>query len=953
MKKAIALGLATLMAGTGTSAVYAKDVTDFAHITVTNESNYSSTTAEMLNELLQSAQQSVDNTNSITNTTGATETTKETDGTNGTETGGTTPSTITDSTVPTGITSELSSNYISAIPATSFSDIKGHWAEKAISKWEWFGVISGTDATHFSPNNNISRADFSTIVGRIVGVSEQTELAMNTAGLDGSKYYTKYVSEMSNIGALLPDNGTQDLRPLDEITREEAALLLCGAFGVVVEDLDASRLQQFSDWKEVSDDYREALETLISIGYMNGTPDGKLNPKSNLTRAEAVTLLNNILNLYDTVNKVENLQIGTRLAISNANGVEVENSTIKGTLRAFTPYLNITKSGVTECVAVYPNGNTVLDIAEQSSIGRITVVGNATLKADSTVTIQRILVSEGAELSVPDTKLNTMITLRPSARLTLPDGEVYMNTHDFAVSFKGIPTSGELAETLDIEFSVQLKSDNTSYITVNKVASSREKTIKEYGALINKGTTIPTINSFDTKRAQRTTEQLTGRHLPDDIWTYRGFVEYTDGTVGYTAPQFILGYSYNVSTELQKDAPVIVQGTLKSIVKPVYITIEGANIPEVESIVVISGMDTYTDHFKETGVSVDTTEVGKNYTTKVFRANVTYPVDSEGNISPDKYHGVLITFKDGIVDKRYPLETDNKAFDNDANIKLGRAELSPVSTSETAKPSDEIYRFNVTDNMVKFLEQRTPSSDEQKEGDGGNQSNMSVNCGIAYKIVDSSSTSYETADSSWKHVASIGITPTGLFSVSDEIQASLLQPNNKIVYSAYVKTDKGTVYSDVRSISLDSAPVFNGQQNTLLNHNGTIATLKLGIVSQSDINMQNSTLSYSLADLPQIAYDVASEQSRNVSNVDNDINSGDRTESLKAAWRGPIQPIYITPHREVTTKTLDELGATYDAGMLSLTIQNLSSDTQYAATLHLENKTGFTSDIQLQFNTLM
>ena len=51
----------------------------------------------------------------------------------------------------------------------SFSDIGGHWAEKAIQAWTVRGLAGGYSDGSFRPDSSITRAEFVTLVNRAFG----------------------------------------------------------------------------------------------------------------------------------------------------------------------------------------------------------------------------------------------------------------------------------------------------------------------------------------------------------------------------------------------------------------------------------------------------------------------------------------------------------------------------------------------------------------------------------------------------------------------------------------------------------------------------------------------------------------------------------------------------------------------------------------------------------------
>lgn len=86
---------------------------------------------------------------------------------------------------------------------SKFSDVNGHWAEKAINKAASAGWISGYNDGTFRPNNNITRAEAIAIINRILGrtVSANNMLPnMKTwpDNMDTSKWFYYDIQEATN-----------------------------------------------------------------------------------------------------------------------------------------------------------------------------------------------------------------------------------------------------------------------------------------------------------------------------------------------------------------------------------------------------------------------------------------------------------------------------------------------------------------------------------------------------------------------------------------------------------------------------------------------------------------------------------------------------------------------------------------------------------------------------------
>ncbi|AEY66993.1 S-layer homology domain-containing protein [Clostridium sp. BNL1100] len=174
----------------------------------------------------------------------------------------------------------------------TFKDLNGHWASDAIYKWSAQGVINGYDGL-FRPNDSITRGEMACILDNIMGYQS---VSKNTfSDLIAGQFYTNAVLK-ANAAGIINGNGATLLRPTDKITREEAVVMMAKAFAV---NEGTTSNTQFSDEKEVSSWARTSVFGMEAKGYVNGNK-GKFNPKANITRAEIVAIINNIVKGYYT-----------------------------------------------------------------------------------------------------------------------------------------------------------------------------------------------------------------------------------------------------------------------------------------------------------------------------------------------------------------------------------------------------------------------------------------------------------------------------------------------------------------------------------------------------------------------------------------------------------------------------------------------------------------------------
>ena len=172
---------------------------------------------------------------------------------------------------------------------TQLSDIQGHWAMSTIQKMVDQGVVLGMPDGSFKPDNSISRAEFATLVVKAFKLEYRAGKVFD----DTSRHWARdYVSAANAFGIV---NGYNEVNfgPDDPITREQMAVMVVKAAKIQnsVVDLNCSDSARISAWA------KEAVATAYAKGVIKGMPDGNFRPQANATRAEAVVVLNNILQL--------------------------------------------------------------------------------------------------------------------------------------------------------------------------------------------------------------------------------------------------------------------------------------------------------------------------------------------------------------------------------------------------------------------------------------------------------------------------------------------------------------------------------------------------------------------------------------------------------------------------------------------------------------------------------
>lgn len=144
--------------------------------------------------------------------------------------------------------------------------------------------INGYDNGMFKPEKGVTRAEAAKMMYSLLKV---TGVEVKTFSDTENKWFTEAVGTMAGLGVFKGyDDGT--FKPQREITRAEFVKMVVGC------DTITSVSPAFSD---VDDDNWAApyIATATEKGWINGFADGTFKPDKKITRAQAVTIINNML----------------------------------------------------------------------------------------------------------------------------------------------------------------------------------------------------------------------------------------------------------------------------------------------------------------------------------------------------------------------------------------------------------------------------------------------------------------------------------------------------------------------------------------------------------------------------------------------------------------------------------------------------------------------------------
>ena len=172
-----------------------------------------------------------------------------------------------------------------------FTDVKSSDWFYASVDWAWrAGLMNGTSATLFSPNQSTSRAMIVTLLYRLEG-SPEAPKRNPFRDVKGDAYYAGPVAWDAWNG-IVSVYSANTFGPNDPITREQFAAILWRY--AQYRELDVSgggTLAAFTDGAKVSSYAREAMVWANGAGLITGKGGGVLDPKGKATRAQAAAIL--------------------------------------------------------------------------------------------------------------------------------------------------------------------------------------------------------------------------------------------------------------------------------------------------------------------------------------------------------------------------------------------------------------------------------------------------------------------------------------------------------------------------------------------------------------------------------------------------------------------------------------------------------------------------------------
>lgn len=171
-----------------------------------------------------------------------------------------------------------------------FTDIESvPWAKKYINYLYENGVVNGTGNGVFSPLENVTREQFVKMICIAYGIETYTDRNY-FADADETAWYTPYINGAKKSGII---NGISDtvFGVGENVTREDMTVIMLRAAELSGKIFITDEIPDFDDLDSISVYARKYVAYAQKHGIVNGTGNGRFDPKAYATRAETAKMI--------------------------------------------------------------------------------------------------------------------------------------------------------------------------------------------------------------------------------------------------------------------------------------------------------------------------------------------------------------------------------------------------------------------------------------------------------------------------------------------------------------------------------------------------------------------------------------------------------------------------------------------------------------------------------------
>lgn len=184
----------------------------------------------------------------------------------------------------------------------AFEDIANHWAKEDIEFAVNRGLFSCTSTSSFSPDIEMTRGMFVTVLGRMANADVSIYTESKFTDVKRDSYYMGYI-EWANKNGIIKGISNEKFAPESAITREQIAFILQNYSKFIGLELPKVHGENtFVDSVTISSYAKDAVKLMQISGIIKGKDGNHFAPQVAATRAEVSSLLRRFIELISSHN---------------------------------------------------------------------------------------------------------------------------------------------------------------------------------------------------------------------------------------------------------------------------------------------------------------------------------------------------------------------------------------------------------------------------------------------------------------------------------------------------------------------------------------------------------------------------------------------------------------------------------------------------------------------------
>ncbi|PQP81222.1 hypothetical protein C0Q44_22655 [Paenibacillus sp. PCH8] len=179
-------------------------------------------------------------------------------------------------------------------------------------------IIQGVSETRFEPRRPITRAEFTALIVRLMGIEPTWNDQHGFQDVNDEDWFAAEIKAAVNRD-MVHGMGNGRFAPYALVTREQASKIIANVVRKIrPEPLNSGR--SFTDQTDVSDWAKEEVQELAGMFMITGYQDGSFRPMQHLSRSEAAALIFRLQKLIQVMDEKEsNRSSDERISARSSN----------------------------------------------------------------------------------------------------------------------------------------------------------------------------------------------------------------------------------------------------------------------------------------------------------------------------------------------------------------------------------------------------------------------------------------------------------------------------------------------------------------------------------------------------------------------------------------------------------------------------------------------------------